>query len=200
MSRSAALSLPLSCSGRKRGKRTVRRIRIFLTISSGVIISYSGKFCNADLQGFMKICRQSVDGFFAINHIRRGSASLVSCKHPRLPNFCSNRETVNIFWIDHIMEKYIYNEQNGLRHELRGDYYISCLNSPPKKRQGISAHGTAAFAVSLQCFLVYRSKLIAHGRYTDAAGGGYDKFCRMSLQRFQLQHTRFIYAPYILRS
>ncbi len=112
MSRSAALSLPLSCSGRKREKRTVRRIRIFLTISSGVIISYSGKFCNADLQGFMKICRPSVDGFFAINHIRRGSASLVSCKHPRLPNFCSNWETVNIFWMDHIMEKYIYNEQN----------------------------------------------------------------------------------------
>ncbi|MBQ3242547.1 MAG: TnpV protein [Oscillospiraceae bacterium] len=25
------------------------------------------------------------------------------------------------------MEKYIYNEQNGLWYELRGDYYIPCL-------------------------------------------------------------------------
>ena len=28
---------------------------------------------------------------------------------------------------DYIMEKYIYNEQNGLWYELRGDYYIPCL-------------------------------------------------------------------------
>jgi len=25
------------------------------------------------------------------------------------------------------MEKYIYNEQNGLWYELQGDYYIPCL-------------------------------------------------------------------------
>ena len=25
------------------------------------------------------------------------------------------------------MEKYIYNEQNGLQYELQGDYYIPCL-------------------------------------------------------------------------
>ena len=26
------------------------------------------------------------------------------------------------------MEKYIYNEQNGLWYELQGDYYIPCGN------------------------------------------------------------------------
>ena len=28
------------------------------------------------------------------------------------------------------MEKYIYNEQNGLWYELQGDYYLPCLKLP----------------------------------------------------------------------
>ena len=31
------------------------------------------------------------------------------------------------------MEQYIYNEQNGLWYELRGDYYIPCLDLPAEK-------------------------------------------------------------------
>lgn len=31
------------------------------------------------------------------------------------------------------MEKYIYNEQNGLWYELQGDYYIPCLELPAEK-------------------------------------------------------------------
>ena len=31
------------------------------------------------------------------------------------------------------MEQYIYNEQNGLWYELRGDYYIPCLELPAEK-------------------------------------------------------------------
>ena len=27
------------------------------------------------------------------------------------------------------MEKYIYDEKNGLWYELQGDYYIPCLNA-----------------------------------------------------------------------
>ena len=33
------------------------------------------------------------------------------------------------------MEQYIYNEQNGLRYELRGDYYIPCLELPAEKEE-----------------------------------------------------------------
>ena len=33
------------------------------------------------------------------------------------------------------MEQYIYNEQNGLWYELRGDYYIPCLESPAEKEE-----------------------------------------------------------------
>lgn len=31
---------------------------------------------------------------------------------------------------DYIVEKYIYNEQNGLWYELQGDYYVLCLVLP----------------------------------------------------------------------
>lgn len=33
------------------------------------------------------------------------------------------------------MEKYIYNEQNGLWYELQGNYYIPCLELPTEKEE-----------------------------------------------------------------
>ena len=33
------------------------------------------------------------------------------------------------------MKQYIYNEQNGLWYELRGDYYIPCLDLPAEKEE-----------------------------------------------------------------
>ena len=33
------------------------------------------------------------------------------------------------------MDKYIYNEKNGLWYELQGDYYIPCLVLPDKKEE-----------------------------------------------------------------
>ena len=44
---------------------------------------------------------------------------------------------------DYIVEKYIYNEQNGLWYELQGDYYIPCLELPAEKEErhiGIWGH------------------------------------------------------------
>ena len=37
------------------------------------------------------------------------------------------------------MEKYIYNEQNGLHYELAGDYYLPCLTAPELPELGIWA-------------------------------------------------------------
>ena len=39
------------------------------------------------------------------------------------------------------MEKYIYNEQNGLWYELEGDYYIPCLKLPEEEQQPIGVWG-----------------------------------------------------------
>ncbi|MSS56379.1 TnpV protein [Holdemanella biformis] len=44
---------------------------------------------------------------------------------------------------DYIVEKYIYNEQNGLWYELQGDFYIPCLELPVEKEErhiGIWGH------------------------------------------------------------
>ena len=42
---------------------------------------------------------------------------------------------------DYIMEKYIYNEQNGLWYELQGDYYIPCLVLDEEENQPIGMWG-----------------------------------------------------------
>lgn len=39
------------------------------------------------------------------------------------------------------MEKYIYDENNGLWYELQGDYYIPCLKLPDKEQVEIGVWG-----------------------------------------------------------
>ena len=39
------------------------------------------------------------------------------------------------------MEKYKYDESNGLWYELQGDYYLPCLKLPEEKRQPIGIWG-----------------------------------------------------------
>ena len=39
------------------------------------------------------------------------------------------------------MDKYIYDENNGLWYELQGDYYIPCLTIPEEEQQPIGIWG-----------------------------------------------------------
>lgn len=39
------------------------------------------------------------------------------------------------------MEKYIYDEKNGLWYELQGDYYIPCLKLPDEEQKPIGIWG-----------------------------------------------------------
>ena len=39
------------------------------------------------------------------------------------------------------MEKYIYDETNGLWYELQGDYYIPCLALPAEEEQPVGLWG-----------------------------------------------------------
>ena len=39
------------------------------------------------------------------------------------------------------MEKYIFDERNGLWYELQGDYYIPCLQLPEEEQQHIGIWG-----------------------------------------------------------
>lgn len=51
------------------------------------------------------------------------------------------------------MEQYIYNEQNSLWYELRGDYYIPCLELPSEKEEQpivIWGSGVRGISVSIK--------------------------------------------------
>ena len=39
------------------------------------------------------------------------------------------------------MDKYIYDENNGLWYELEGDYYLPCLTLPPEEEKHIGIWG-----------------------------------------------------------
>ena len=65
------------------------------------------------------------------------------------------------------MEKYIYNEQNGLWYELQGDYYIPCLVLDEEDTKPIGMWGrkrldnSGAWKASMCClglFFVLRLK------------------------------------------
>ena len=40
------------------------------------------------------------------------------------------------------MEKFIYDEKNGLWYELQGDYYIPCLKLPEEEQQPVGLWGS----------------------------------------------------------
>lgn len=46
------------------------------------------------------------------------------------------------------MEKYIYDESNGLWYELRGDYYIPCLTVPVQEERPIGIWGGGTCDIS----------------------------------------------------
>ena len=46
------------------------------------------------------------------------------------------------------MDKYIYNEKNGLWYELQGDCYLPCLKTAGGRRSTYRHMGTTALAVS----------------------------------------------------
>ena len=46
------------------------------------------------------------------------------------------------------MEKYIYDENNGLWYELQGNYYIPCLKLPERETKEIGVWGCSIWTIS----------------------------------------------------
>ena len=46
------------------------------------------------------------------------------------------------------MDKYIYDENNGLWCELQGDYYLPCLTLPPEEEKPIGIWGNGIYGIS----------------------------------------------------
>lgn len=62
------------------------------------------------------------------------------------------------------MEKYIYDEKNGLWYELQGDYYIPCLKFPEEEQQPIGIWGQRHLRYIKQNRKVLYLNLLTSGR------------------------------------
>jgi len=86
------------------------------------------------------------------------------------------------------MEKYIYNEQNGLWYELQGDYYIPCLKLPAEKEERhIGVWGQRHLRYIRQHKKVFYTNLLTSGKLqsylADVEEQAQELFDRLMKQR-----------------
>lgn len=65
------------------------------------------------------------------------------------------------------MDKYIYNEKNGLWYELQGDYYLPCLKLPKEESRHIGAWGQRHLWYLKQSHKVRYYNLLTNGKLDD---------------------------------
>ncbi|RGQ43305.1 TnpV protein [[Clostridium] leptum] len=65
------------------------------------------------------------------------------------------------------MDKYIYDEKNGLWYELQGDYYLPCLKLPEKETAHIGIWGQRHLRYLKQHRKVLYSNLLISGKLND---------------------------------
>ena len=65
------------------------------------------------------------------------------------------------------MDKYIYDEKNGLWYELQGDYYLPCLKLPKEESRHIGVWGQRHLRYLKQNRKVLYSELLISGKLND---------------------------------
>lgn len=65
------------------------------------------------------------------------------------------------------MDKYIYDEKNGLWYELQGDYYLPCLKLPKEESRHIGVWGQRHLRYMKQHRKVLYSELLISGKLND---------------------------------
>lgn len=65
------------------------------------------------------------------------------------------------------MDKYIYDEKNGLWYELQGDYYLPCLKLPKEEPRHIGVWGQRHLRYLKQHRKVLYSELLISGKLND---------------------------------
>ena len=65
------------------------------------------------------------------------------------------------------MDKYIYDDKNGLWYELQGDYYIPCLILPAEKEQPIGLWGQRHLRYLKQYHKVRYYNLLTSGKLNN---------------------------------
>ena len=62
------------------------------------------------------------------------------------------------------MEKYIFDERNGLWYELQGDYYLPCLKLPEEEQRPIGVWGQRHLRYIKQYRKIFYANLITTGQ------------------------------------
>ena len=65
------------------------------------------------------------------------------------------------------MDKYIYDEKNGLWYELQGDYYLPCLKLPKEESRHIGIWGQRHLRYLKQYHRVRYYNLLTSGKLND---------------------------------
>ncbi len=65
------------------------------------------------------------------------------------------------------MEKYKYDERNGLWYELQGDYYIPCLKLPEEEQQPIGVWGQRHLRYIKQYRKIFYANLMTTGQLSS---------------------------------
>ncbi len=84
------------------------------------------------------------------------------------------------------MEKYIYDERNGLWYELRGDYYLPCLKLPEGEQQPVDLWGQRHLQYIKQNRKAFYLNLLTSGKLngylSDIDKQAEDMFSRLAKQ------------------
>ena len=65
------------------------------------------------------------------------------------------------------MEKYIYDEKNGLWYELQGDYYLPCLKLPEEEQRPIGVWGQRHLRYIKQYRKIFYANLMTTGQLSS---------------------------------
>ena len=65
------------------------------------------------------------------------------------------------------MDKYIYDENNGLWYELQGEYYLPCLSLPPEEEKPIGIWGQRHLRYIKQHKRIFYTNLLTIGKLND---------------------------------
>ena len=89
------------------------------------------------------------------------------------------------------MDKYIYDDKNGLWYELQGDYYIPCLILPAEKEQPIGLWGQRHLRYLKEYRRVTYTNLLTSGRLNaylaDTDRQAQERFERLTEQMKRVQ-------------
>ena len=87
------------------------------------------------------------------------------------------------------MDKYIYDDKNGLWYELQGDYYIPCLILPTEKEQPIGLWGQRHLHYLKEYHRLTYTNLLTSGRL-NAYLADIDKQAQERMERLTEQMKR----------